>query len=266
MDKTFHFISGLPRSGSSLLANVLAQNPRFHVSPTSGILDIMFLVRNGWNKIVEFQANPDDEAKLRVLKGVLPSFYSSAEAPVVFDRSRSWLAHMELAQAVLGREPKVLVPVRDLRDVLASMEKRHRATSATSQTPHEEPQYLEFQDVKSRVNFWARGDQLVGLAYRRIKDAMQRGWTKNMLFVPYERLTSSPRGMIEDIYSFLGEKEFKHDFKHVLQKIKEDDRVHGFEGLHDIRPAIEAQEPQWLSILGEDAAKDFAGHNFWTKS
>ena len=47
MEKTFHFISGLPRSGSSLLANVLAQNPRFCVSPTSGILDIMFMVRNG---------------------------------------------------------------------------------------------------------------------------------------------------------------------------------------------------------------------------
>ena len=30
MEKTFHFIAGLPRSGSTLLANILAQNPRFH--------------------------------------------------------------------------------------------------------------------------------------------------------------------------------------------------------------------------------------------
>ena len=36
-----HFISGLPRSGSTLLANLLAQNPRFHSTATSGILNGM---------------------------------------------------------------------------------------------------------------------------------------------------------------------------------------------------------------------------------
>lgn len=36
--KKYYFISGLPRSGSTLLANILAQNPRFHATATSGIL------------------------------------------------------------------------------------------------------------------------------------------------------------------------------------------------------------------------------------
>ena len=35
--RTFHFISGLPRSGSTLLAALLKQNPRFHASMTSGL-------------------------------------------------------------------------------------------------------------------------------------------------------------------------------------------------------------------------------------
>lgn len=265
MSKNFYFISGLPRSGSTLLANVLAQNPKFHISPTSGILDILFLVRNNWNKIVEFQANPNEQQKLQVLRGILQSYYSNVDAPIVFDRSRSWLAHLEMAEAITGKEAKILVPVRDVRDVLSSIEKLYRKTSGTSQIPHEEPQYLQFQDVAFRVNFWAQKDQLVGLAYTRIKDAIGRGHAKKMLFVPYEKLTSKPEVILEQIYSFLGEEQFKHNINNVSQVIHEDDRVHGFAGLHDIKPKIETQKMQWPEILGEEIAKPFADLNFWNK-
>lgn len=265
MEKKIHFVSGLPRSGSTLLANILMQNPEFHVSPTSGVLDVMFLVRNSWNKIIEFQANPDDEARKRVIAGVLNSFYSNIEKKVIFDRSRSWVAHLEMAEMVLGRKAKVLVPVRDLRDVLASFEKLQRQTSATMQSPHEEQQYLDFQDMTNRVNFWGMKTQPVGLAYVRIKDAVARGFQDRMHFVPYEKLTAKPRETMEGIYDFLEIPYFKHNFSKVEQKIFEDDRVHGFTGLHKIREKVEPQEPQWPKILTEDLAKNFANLDFWNK-
>ena len=51
IDKNVHFISGMPRSGSTLLCNILNQNPRFHATGTSGVLDLLLLVRNNWNLI-----------------------------------------------------------------------------------------------------------------------------------------------------------------------------------------------------------------------
>ncbi|MFS4516638.1 sulfotransferase, partial [Delftia tsuruhatensis] len=42
MPRTLHFISGLPRSGSTLLAGILRQNPRFHAamsSPVAGLVN-----------------------------------------------------------------------------------------------------------------------------------------------------------------------------------------------------------------------------------
>jgi len=42
MPQKIHFISGLPRSGSTLLAAILRQNPRFHAamtSPVGGLVD-----------------------------------------------------------------------------------------------------------------------------------------------------------------------------------------------------------------------------------
>ena len=37
MQHGIHFISGLPRSGSTLLAGILRQNPRFHAGMTSPV-------------------------------------------------------------------------------------------------------------------------------------------------------------------------------------------------------------------------------------
>jgi sulfotransferase len=120
MQKKYHFIAGLPRSGSTLLASILAQNPRFHASGTSGIMDVMFNVRNVWDNLIEFKATPNEEGKKRVLGGILESYYSDIDKPIVFDKCRGWLQYVEMAEYAMGEKAKILVPVRDMRDVVAS--------------------------------------------------------------------------------------------------------------------------------------------------
>ena len=39
MEQIF-FQSSLPRAGSTLLQNILGQNPEFYVTPTSGVLEL----------------------------------------------------------------------------------------------------------------------------------------------------------------------------------------------------------------------------------
>lgn len=259
--KTYHFISGLPRSGSTLLCNILAQNPRFYVSATSGILDIMFGVRNSWDNLTEFKAHPDPIAKKRVLRGIMESYYGNRSEPVIFDKSRGWVAYLEMAKNLWG-DVKVLVPVRDIRDVLASFEKLWRKTSANGQVPLEREKYFEMQTAEGRANLALRNDQPVGLAYSRIKDALKRGHSDNLLFVQFENLTSSPKNTLEAIYDFLGEERFEHDFNEVKQVTWENDAVHGFAGLHDIRSKVEPMKPQWPTILG-DWAEPLKSLNFW---
>ncbi len=260
MNQAIHFISGLPRSGSTLLANLLAQNPRFHATATSGILEILFMVRNGWDKIVEFRAATDraeaEADKLRVLRGILRSYHDERGRPVVLDKSRSWLAHLELAEVLLGRPAKVLVPVRDLRDVLASFERLWRGSAATGQVAQEANHYMDFQTVEGRCDVWMRRDQPVGLALGRIRDALHRGFADRIHFVRFEDLTRSPGPTLRAAYDFLGEAPFAHDFDRVDQVTAEDDRVFGFADLHTIRARVGPVPPQWPQYLGE------VGHRF----
>jgi len=261
-DKTYFFIAGLPRSGSTLLANILAQNPRFHTTSTSGIMDVMFNVRNSWDKLIEFQASPNEEAKMRVLRGILESYYTDVDKPVVFDKCRGWLSLLEMAEAVLGYKAKVLVPVRDIRDVLASFEKLWRDNSKGSQIGQESANYFKFQTAQGRCDVWLSPDQPVGLAYNRITDALVRGFTDRMFFVDFNDLTARPEQAMKGIYEFLEEEQFKHNFDHVEQVTWEDDTVHGFKGLHNIRSKVVPIAPQWSTVLGP-FAEQYSKLNFW---
>ena len=260
--KEFHFIAGMPRSGSTLLANILAQNPRFHTTGTSGIMDIMFGVRNSWGNLIEFKAAPNEAAEIRVLRGILESYYADTDKAVIFDKCRGWLSLLEMAESILGRKAKVLVPVRDLRDILASFEKLWRENAKLKQIGQESQNYFKYQTVEGRTETWMKPDQPVGLAYNRIKDALVRGYRDRMYFVDFENLTSHPREELRDIYDFLEEEHFEHNFNHVEQVTWEDDSVHGFKDLHTIRHKVETLPPQWPKVLGP-FAENYGQLNFW---
>lgn len=264
MKKQYFFVSGLPRAGSTLLINILGQNPNFRVGGTSGIMDIIFGVRNNWDKLIEFKASPNEEGKKRVLRGILDNYYGETEHPVVFDKCRGWLSLLEMAEMLLEKKAKVLVPVRDLREILSSFEKLWRNTSKTQQISQESQYYFDFQTIEGRCGVWMRNDQPVGLACNRLKDALRRGFRDRLLFVEYKELTNYPKATMEKIYEFLEQDKFDHNFEYVEQITQEDDSIHGFKGLHQIKTKVEAPQPDYLQVLGPEISKQYAGPYIWS--
>jgi len=246
------------------IENILAQNPRFHATATSGIMDVMFATRNNWSQMIEFKAAPNDEALIRVMRAILESYYSDVDKPVIFDKSRGWLFQIEMAETVLGHKIKIIAPVRDLRDIVASFEKLWRENAPYQQLAQERGNYFGFQTLVGRVNTWLDGTQPVGLAYNRLTDAIKRGYADRILFVDFDDLTSMPKDTMKIVYDFLGEEYFEHNFNHVEQVTSEDDSVHGIRNLHKIRSKVEPIKPRWPEVLGREF--EYLGNmNFWKK-
>ena len=255
-DKTIYLLAGLPRSGSTLLMNILAQNPQIYATPTSGILDMLVSVRNHWNQNEAFRAMEralSEDVKERVLCGMLQNYFSHVEKPICIDKNRYWTEFLEMAEVLVGgrQNVKVLVTVRDLRDVLASFERLYRKTSALSQLSQETATALKFKTAAGRMEVFADDSQPVGRAYNAILDAVTRGWCEQMHFVDYDDLTNDPDSTLAGIYRFLDLPPNLHDFQHVEQVTFEDDFVYGFKDLHIIRPKVEPQPSQWQSTYNE---------------
>lgn len=254
--KAVYFLAGLPRSGSTLLANILAQNPLIHVTPTSGICDMLVQVRNGWDRNDAFQAMDratSERVKGDVLRAMLQAYFGHAERPVCIDKNRYWAEFLEMAAELVGGRDrvKVLVTVRDLRDVVASFEKLYRRTSALGQLAQEANMALKFKTALGRAEVFVDDAQPVGRAYNAIRDAVTRGWLDRMHFIDFEDLTRRPRETLQGIYRFLEVTSHTHDFERVEQVTFEDDFVYGFKDLHVIRSKVEPQPPAWPKIYDD---------------
>lgn len=261
MNKKIYFVSGLPRSGSTLLMNVLGQNPDFYVTPTSGIRSSIVNARNSWDQNSSFRSWPkgqSDEVKRNVLTAMLQGSFAHTKRPVCFDKSRGWLDYLELASVLAGgrENVKVLVTVRDMRDVLASFEKVYRSNSALTQSPQEASDPIKFKTAIGRISTWIDVNQPVGQGFNSINDAVVRGWLDCMHFVEYEKLTQNPDSCIRDIYQFLEQPDFAHDYERVEQITCEDDRAYGFDNLHSIRTLISPQPPQWNRVYSPNIFDD----------
>lgn len=253
-DRKIVFCAGLPRSGSTLLVNLLGQNPAVHVTPTSGLIEVLVEVRNRWGQLASFQALPADESdrlERGVLRGMLRGYFEHTEAPVCVDKNRGWCNYLELAAELLGGRDRVytLVTVRDLRDVIASFEMAYRRTAALGRTPQEVAAPLRMRTALGRLQVFVADDGVVGSAYNAVRDAVTRGWRDRIHFVEFGALTRHPERTLEQVYDFIGEARHDgHRFDRVEQLTVEDDRRHGFRNLHDVAPTVEARGPRWPTV------------------
>jgi sulfotransferase len=91
----FHFISGLPRSGSTLLAAILRQNPRFHAGMTSPVGSLFLGMLNQFSAGSEIAPLVSLEQRRRLLRGVFDGYYAEqAGKAVIFDTNRLWCARL----------------------------------------------------------------------------------------------------------------------------------------------------------------------------
>jgi sulfotransferase len=263
--KKFFFISGLPRSGSTLLCNILAQNDSLFVSKaTSGCHDVLFNIRNQWDKLIEHQAEGVDYDQLkRVLQNVLNSYHST-DKNLVVDKGRGWLSLIEMSEFILGYVPKIIVPVRNLTEILSSFEKLWRNSTGSSQWNFEQNDYIKSQTVEGRCDIWASANQPVGLAYNRVKDSISRGYKKDLLFVEFDDLTNKPAQTMKMVYDYLELPYYEHNFNNVQQYTREDDEgVHRIPNLHKIKPVVLPVPYDSEKILGKFLVDKYSNLELW---
>jgi sulfotransferase len=257
--RKFHFISGLPRAGTTLLAAILNQNPRFRAGMTSPLADIMGVVMAEASSKNDFSFDVSDEQRVALLRGLVENFYSAqAGADVMFDTSRLWCSRMQLLN-VLFPGVKVIACVRQLAWVLDSMERLVR------RQPVSVSKVFRFDTnttVYSRVEALTDPRGMVGFAYQATKEAFYGPHAQDhLLMLTYESLVTNPAAAVRAVYQFLDEPWFEHDFDHIEYNADEFDARVGMPGLHSVRPKVEAIERQ--PILPREVFGRFANEAFW---
>ena len=256
----FHMISGLPRSGSTLLSSILNQNPRF----SAGISNpLYFLMKNA---IRAFSENAEstqcsEQKRLNVLKGVIQSYYQDDSAEVVFNTSRTWTAELPLMN-ILVPNAKVICCVRDIGWILDSFEQLYNENPTIySNNMYGSLSRKMDTNIYMRTKNFMHEDGSFVAAYNSLKTAYYSEYNNKLIFIEYEHLTNDPQKTIEKIYNFIDEPHFNHDFDDVEVSYDEYDQAVQVKGLHNVRKKIAPNVRN--TVVPPDIWKGFDGMEFW---
>jgi sulfotransferase len=263
----YFFASGTPRSGSTLACNIINQRQDIYASPTSGLFQVVKPILTGWDKIPEFKANANDDNKRGLIKSVFDGYYSQYNKQFVIDKSRAWPSEIESLEFIFGRAPKIILFVRDVRDILCSWEKMYRRDKKNGKvTPGEDSNPAAFITMEKRMEFWSSAESPLGSSFNIMRDALTRGYSDYMYYFEYEKWTNSPQEEFSKLYEWLEIPSFTHDFDNIKQVLFEKDEYYGYTELHNIKEGkLIGSKPQWPSFMAKELSDHYESSNIWIK-
>jgi sulfotransferase len=262
--KTFHFLSGLPRSGSTLLTALLNQNPQIHASTNSPLLDTIhyteeYLLYNS----EQYKAHPKPQAAHKVLSSISHNYYFDTPEPIIVDKSRGWVNQIQHIKDYITPEPKIICPVRNIQDIMVSflsLIERSKTTSFIDKGLIE--RNLELTN-DNRCDFLMSPSGIIGQSYHALTEAFRKSHQRYLLFVEYENLISNPQRELNRIHSFLKIPEYSYDFSNVRPKFDENDVVYGLENMHTVRNKVEKIHRDNSKYLSKYIMDKYKEMEFW---
>lgn len=248
-----HLISGLPRSGSTLLAAILRQNPRFHASMSVPLADIVANIvqtisgHEGALFISETQRE-------RILREVVNAYYAELSGKVVFDTNRRWCSLLPLVARILP-EARVICCLRNPAWIIDSIERAVQLNPLSASKMFGD----QVSDIYRRVDILTSKSFLAPAA-NALKQAWYSEHAKRLIAVRYDSLAQNPGEVMGALYTYLGEPSFEHNFEDLEYDEPQFDQQLGLPGFHRVGSKVHFQKRD--TILPPDLFDQY-NQSFW---
>jgi len=267
MKKTYYFIAGLHRSGSTLLSAILNQNPRFHSGPLSPVLPLIKKLESHIQEDEFYQSFPKPDQAHEILSSLIDHYYSDIDKPIIFDKNRIWPRHINYIEGYIKQKAKIICPVRDIDEILVSFLKIiHKNKNEEVFNPIDKQviqENLPLNDYNRCKIILSNGGNLVS-AINSIKYAIDNQLSNRLLFVEYKDIVLSPQLTFNNIYNFLGEDHYAHDFDKIKNNNQvKDVELYNLKGLHDVREKLEIISENPKEFLSDDIIRQCNELVFW---
>ena len=252
-------MSGFPRAGSTLLANILAQNPKLYTTPTSGLVASILSIKDNWKQNDIYRSSGEDyiypKIKSMMKMMLLGFYYDQIERGILpIDKNRMWTGHVDMLDMLLDSNYKIIFPIRNVADCCISMERVNRKGVLINHGDN--GNFIGEQSTRGRAQNFLKDDGIFGLPILYLRELMYRGETDRLVVVPYNDLLNKPKEMLEKLHNELGLEHFYYDFNNIKQTLVEHDLEHGFapNTLHKIKEGklLPPRKRDFSILLDED--------------
>jgi sulfotransferase len=269
--KKIYFISGFPRSGNTLLAALLSQNPKICATGHSYLPDITHSLESIRHTSVAFKNFPDDSGLEDILKNVFLNFYQSIDKDVIIERG-DWITPFNFSSLLkyCPNEIKIVVLVRDILDIIKSYLK----ICETYPTFYLNTMYNDIDkttlyqsEMAVKADIVMTKEGYVDSMLYSINFLIKNNYLQCVKFVEYNELIADPHNTLKEIYQFYGIDWFNHSYQNLDQlsvnNISYNDDILGAP-IHTIDIAEIKQQNNPIS-LENSIIRKYSGLEFWRK-
>jgi sulfotransferase len=266
MDKTYHFLAGLPRSGNTLLSALLNQNPDIYSTPLSPLPTFMWEFANSADNMEQVNRNVENNIKTQIfLSSFMDNYYKEVEKPIVIDREKAWgtPANLGIVKKYITPTPKIIFTVRDVLEILASFVKMDAEyiTRNMYDASYYITNYRSPKDSVCEHLMALNGDIDKGLL--SLASAFYPENAGMFHIVEYNDLVFNPEETMNKIYDFLELPHYEHNFNKIEKVEVDNDEVLGLPtDLHEVRKSISNSSTS-LDILSDYIRHKYSNMEFW---
>lgn len=258
--RKFNFISGLPRSGSTLLSAILKQNPRFTAGISDPLHSYVHSIIRDTSTAVGMEAAVPVEKRRDLIRGLFEQFYKN-DNEVCFNTNRGWTADSSLLKDLFPNF-KMIVCLRDIPWILDSFERLNSKNPYTIKPIYH---HQDLGNVHDRCRIlMGEMPNFGGYVHAPLINVQQSMFSteiSQICYVEYDTLVNNPVGTMKEIYRFLEEPWFDHDFNNVEDSYDEFDQQAKIEGLHTVRRVVENRPRR--SVLPGELWDRYGPMSFW---
>jgi len=236
----FVCLSGLPRSGSTILSAILNQNPLIHAEGNSAVCQFMWdMHQSGTVNAIEQIKGNQREHTVHDLIAQIPKIYYKDIAPtkqIIVDKCRAWTSasNVDLLQKYIDPEIKIIVLERSVEAIMKSFMKLYQKNNWTETYIHEILKAMLTPNIEPVMR------PIIGINMAKKNNMVQVKET--FLFIQYNDLLENPTETIQRIYTFCGWAPYTHDFQNIVNTYPENDAFYKLDGFHAIRPTLQKEE------------------------
>ena len=252
--KTLFFLSGLPRSGSTLLGSILSQHPKLQATPTSPLADLLCWIDEGFSKLDLQYTYDKQNITYNTYNSILENFYNHIEKPCILDKHRGWCKNVPSIEKFLHQTPKIIATNRRISEVLSSyillIQRNNEGDNFIDAHLRREGKLIT---TDNRIEcLWKN---YICDPYESLVYGLQHN-PQNIYLVDYNNLMKNPQQQLDKVYEFLGLETHSHNFSDILNTCAEEkDYEWGIENLHKIRPELKRTSPPPEEVIGEENTK-----------
>ena len=207
--KKLFFLVAMPRSGNTLFASIMNQNPNLVCTANSVTLEIMkdlFLLK----QTDVFLNYPDHQSLDNVLDSVYVNYYKDWPQKYIIDRGPVMTkGNFALMQKHFKKPFKCVVLLRDVMDVLASYMKWY------TEEPTAFPNRYNLKNDEEKLSKLMNKNGAVAKDLDAIKNAFN--YPELCHFIKYDDLVQNTEQEIRKVYNFLNIPYYPHQFQNLQQ-------------------------------------------------